>query len=204
MSKIKVICLDLFGTLVEFKNGSTNSSIYYEIAKDFNLEINNFKRKALTINKSIFDILASEYQIFLEKEQIFYYQNKINNELNSIVYTKKGLDIINNIKMVGYKSAVCSNLAYPYAKFLSEFLSDKKIDEKFFSCEMECAKPDREIYDKICNKMNVDPENILFIGDSKSKDIDGSAAVGMYSKKIGFFSEENCFSDLLKYIKTIS
>lgn len=54
-------------------------------------------------------------------------------------------------------------------------------DYLFISEEMNCVKPQKEYFEKICEEANCSCENILFVGDSLSADIVGAVQSGCVS-----------------------
>lgn len=53
------------------------------------------------------------------------------------------------------------------------------IDIPVFSCEERVKKPSRRIYQIACERLNVKPQECLYVGDGSSEELTGAAAVGM-------------------------
>ena len=54
------------------------------------------------------------------------------------------------------------------------------MDGGVFSCDAKMLKPDREIYEWICQKYNLVPSECVFF-DDKKENVDAAAAYGMYA-----------------------
>jgi putative hydrolase of the HAD superfamily len=52
-------------------------------------------------------------------------------------------------------------------------------DASVLSCEVGWRKPSLRIYEAICEKLNVAPENCLFVGDRLIEDVRGPQQIGM-------------------------
>lgn len=52
-------------------------------------------------------------------------------------------------------------------------------DTVLFSYEVRCAKPDPAIYLLACERLNVKPEQCMFIGDGGSDELNGASRVGL-------------------------
>lgn len=77
----------------------------------------------------------------------------------------------------GYKLGVISNVGRSLDHYLdSELL--QVFEEITLSCDVHTMKPDSEIYQYHLNKLNVSPEEAIFI-DDRQVNVDGARAVGM-------------------------
>jgi putative hydrolase of the HAD superfamily len=106
-------------------------------------------------------------------------------------------ELIERLKEQGYKIGFLSNTEMPAVEYWKKNNYEKYFDEKVFSCVERIAKPDREIYQMICNRMDILPEESVFI-DDKSEFIDGAKSVGM--KGIIFENSEQVKNDLYKIL----
>jgi len=64
------------------------------------------------------------------------------------------------------KTAILSNMIYGTLKDIVNFEWFNDFNVCVFSCEEKVSKPDKKIYDILINRVNMDPEYILFIDDS--------------------------------------
>jgi putative hydrolase of the HAD superfamily len=55
------------------------------------------------------------------------------------------------------------------------------VDVEVFSCEVGLRKPDPRIYRLAAERLGVDPERCLYVGDGAYGELSGAAAVGMHA-----------------------
>lgn len=106
--------------------------------------------------KSLWDNAVKE--VFNEKEEMF--------------------ELLERLKAQGYKIGFLSNTEMPAVRYWQKNDYEKYFDEAVFSCIEHIAKPDKEIYQLICERLGVLPEEAVFI-DDKNEYIDGAVAIGM-------------------------
>lgn len=92
-------------------------------------------------------------------------------------------------------------------------LSDKDFDF-ITSYESESfAKPNVKYYEKLCEKLNINPENCLMIGNSEDEDMHPAAKLGMDTflvegfvkpaKEIPYTGKRGSFEDMINYISAL-
>jgi len=78
----------------------------------------------------------------------------------------KGLQIFKEVKALGYKTYVLSNLSKDcYNKIFHENEFFKEFDGLIFSYQVKTIKPEPEIYNILLNTYSLKPEECLFIDD---------------------------------------
>jgi len=102
-------------------------------------------------------------------------------------------ELIKKLKGQGYKIGFLSNTEMPAVEYWHNNDYERYFDEAVFSCVEHMAKPDAEIYKLICSKLNVSPNEALFI-DDKIEFIKGAKRIGM--EGIVFESVEKCKKEL--------
>lgn len=88
---------------------------------------------------------------------------------------------IKALKVAGYKVYILSNfgkLGYNHIKPRFDFL--KYADGALISYEVKEVKPNRRIYELICERFGIIPENAVFLDDC-SKNTEGAVAYGMHA-----------------------
>jgi putative hydrolase of the HAD superfamily len=90
--------------------------------------------------------------------------------------------ILKKLKERGYRLGLVSNLCclaeLVYAN-LERFDVLAHFDQAIFSCEIGWRKPSSRIFEAICTKMNIAPNECLFVGDRLIEDVYGSQQLGM-------------------------
>ena len=61
------------------------------------------------------------------------------------------------------------------------------VDDTVFSCHVGCMKPEREIYDLACSRLDVTPPEPRFVGDGGFGELQAAAALGMPVIKANWF-----------------
>ena len=93
-------------------------------------------------------------------------------------------ELIDELKNRDLKICIVSNTFVP-GETLDRHLASEGLLEKFpdrvYSCDVGIRKPKRKIFEIACEKMQVRPENVLFVGDKVKYDIKGANRVGMTS-----------------------
>ena len=78
------------------------------------------------------------------------------------------IEYYNNLKTKGYKIYLCSNITedtYNYIK--NNFNIVQNADGEICSCFEHVSKPNVKIYNSLINKYNINPEESIFIDDTK-------------------------------------
>ena len=53
------------------------------------------------------------------------------------------------------------------------------LDYYGWSFELDLIKPDRRIYEHVCDALGCVPHKVLMVGDTQAADVDGPRAIGM-------------------------
>ena len=100
---------------------------------------------------------------------------------------RPGIDAIwRSLRRLGLKIGVCSNLAAPYADALLDCLPDGP-DAVVLSFEVGLMKPQSEIYQLVCERLGLEPHQVLFVGDTVEADVDGPRKAGLFAMHIDAF-----------------
>lgn len=90
---------------------------------------------------------------------------------------------IQTLKHRGMRVGFLSNTEPEAARFFHEMYMDAWFDASVLSCEVGIAKPQREIYHLMADKLQLVPATILFL-DDRQENIDGAVEVGMNAAKV--------------------
>ena len=72
-----------------------------------------------------------------------------------------------------------SNLASPYKSPFFDLGLNDYFDEVLFSCDIGLRKPDQLIYQKMMERIGINPAQSLMTGDKVHADVDGPKSIGM-------------------------
>ena len=107
---------------------------------------------------------------------------------------------IKQLKEMGYQVVFLSNY--------SEFLMERKpevldflpyMDNGLFSCHAKLIKPDPAIYQALCEKCDLIPEEALFVDDNEAN-IESAKKFGLHA--IQFEGYEKSYDEVMDYLKS--
>jgi len=222
---IKAVFFDLFFTLIypsysieneyeiigisssEWESYAENNILYDERAKG---KIRN-EREIIDRIVNIMPYKVTEEQkrkILLKREE------RMKRALLSI--DNKVLEVLGRIREKGIKIGLISNADIIDIKYWNDSPLPAFFDSVIFSCDVGILKPETEIYQLAMKRLNVKPEESIYIGDGGSNELFGARRAGMktifseYLDCKSKFQKEmiikysdyhiESFDDILKYI----
>jgi len=90
------------------------------------------------------------------------------------------VEVLSYLKEHGYKVGLVSNWSDEVPTVWNNVPLSRMFDAAVFSCRVGAMKPDPRIYRLAAEKLEVKPEECLYIGDGDSKELAGAAGVGMH------------------------
>ena len=105
---------------------------------------------------------------------------------------KKGvIEAIKSLKNSGFKLGIISNGRSPFQERNFHALGVSNLfDSLVVSEAVGLRKPQKEIFEFACKKLEVSPLETIFVGDNPKADIDGANQCGMYTVFIpGYFGK---------------
>ncbi|MBN2238951.1 MAG: HAD family hydrolase [Dehalococcoidales bacterium] len=98
--------------------------------------------------------------------------------------------VLSQLKTKGYKLGLISD-CNPEVPLLWETSPLAPLfDAAVFSCLVGMQKPDAEIYRLATDRLSIEPEDCIYVGDGGSRELSGASQVGMYPVLIRVFEEE--------------
>jgi putative hydrolase of the HAD superfamily len=88
------------------------------------------------------------------------------------------------IKARGLRTGVISDCTHELPAFLPNLPVAPLLDARVFSVELGVCKPDPDIYLAACDRLGVNPEDCLYVGDGGSRELTGADAVGMTAVRL--------------------
>lgn len=180
LNGIKAVAFDVFGTIVEIGDKRRPykqlMQKIYEAGREKNLKDAEF----LMSTNIAFSDVPSLFDTILSPKDISLLENELLSELSTIKLYPEVLSTLHRLKEAGYKIGLCSNLATPYAKPVKELLPFE-LDAYAWSFEVGGIKPEKIIYQKLCESLHCMPNEVLMIGDTLEADYLGSRSFGMHA-----------------------
>jgi len=100
---------------------------------------------------------------------------------NAIVPEPEVLTTLDRLKKRGYRLGLISDCGPPVPLLFPQSPLSRFIDVPVFSCEERIKKPSSGIYQRTCQRLGIDPQECIYVGDGSSQELTGAVAVGMRS-----------------------
>lgn len=178
--QIRAICFDGFGTLVEIRDKRRPFKALLDTSKPDAVAV-----RALTSPMSLRDV-ARDLATKIDEARLVALEADLAAETAS-TRLRPGIDMIwQRLRRFGLKLGVCSNLAAPYGDALLDCLPDEP-EAVVLSFEVGLMKPQPEIYQLVCDRLGVEPHQLLFVGDTMKADVEGPRKAGLFALHITEF-----------------
>ena len=171
----KDVCFDEFDTLVKIEDKcGAHAKLLGLIERPAREKLKHvIMREPLSL-----DDCVAQYAPNLPKDALYDLRTDLHAELTSISRRPK-IDLLwQTLIEDGYKIGLCSNLALSYGPPLLDKLPSQA-DALILSYEIGYIKPEPQIYQRVCDRLSLPANAILFTGDTQSADIDGPIEFGM-------------------------
>lgn len=183
ISKIKAVVFDCDGVM--FDTATANKKYYDEVLQAFGKPALN---KEQFLNVHMMTVNGAIEYLFPEKDDL----SSVYDRLKHIGYKKfikymimeKGLkELLIKLKNRGYIRGIATNRTNTMEKVLKDFYLEDCFEVVMTAAKVKKPKPDPEQLLVIMEKFDLQPDGILFIGDS---DYDRQAAVNAKVKFVAF------------------
>ena len=89
------------------------------------------------------------------------------------------IEMLQTLKRTGYRIGVISNCTYDEIAAWESSPLSKQVDVPIFSCMEGIAKPAPAIYQLACDRLGIESDAVIFVGDGGSDELNGAAAAGL-------------------------
>jgi len=177
-----VIIFDVFGTLVKIGERRSPYRKLIKWLKENGRQPKPDDAKFIMSQNLSFTELVKLLGINIPDQLLQELEHDLNDELQSIVLYEDTLSTLEELKELGFRLALCSNLAMPYGKVVSSFLPS--LDAYAWSYEVGAIKPESQIYQYLIDQLECRAKDVLFIGDTPLADYSGPNEFGMSARLI--------------------
>ena len=189
--KYKAVIFDLFGTLVEGVPLEKHNEELKNIAEVLSIDSDIFlKLWSETAEKRIKGYLKDfkdNIELIMNKIGVLPEEEKIEQGLQirmdmirkEFVLRKDMVDVLTTIRSRGCRIALISDCTHESTVIWPDTPLAPLFDVAVFSCQTGLRKPDLRIYRIALERLEVEPEECLYIGDGGSKELTGALQVGM-------------------------
>ncbi|MDE5591051.1 MAG: HAD-IA family hydrolase [Acetatifactor sp.] len=185
----KAIFFDLFFTLIvpAYENVNNEFNILNMSVDEWEQYAENdllYRERALGLVKTEAEIIEKIVSLIpfevsvLQKEQVLLAREKRMKAALKTV-SKEIPDALQKIKSMDIKLGLISNADCIDCKYWNQSPLFQCFDDAVFSCDVGLLKPDRQIYELAMERLNVSPEQCLFVGDGGSNELCGAKSAGM-------------------------
>ena len=187
----KAVIFDLYGTLVGNFSRKGYDRVQKEMAEILNVPYpkfwqtmgETFKDRTLGSNRSFEDNIVEvcrRLNAKVDKTQIE--QTVVLNyefTRNSIIPESEVLEVLDLLKRTDFHIGLITNCNANVPLLFPESPLAQYIDVPVFSCEERIRKPSRRIYQIASERLKIQPQECLYVGDGSGEELTGAAAVGM-------------------------
>ena len=196
---IKAVIFDMYETLITHYK----SPIYFgkEIAMDAGMPVENFQKVWM---ETFSDRTAGKISFEEILERIFKENDCYSEELMELVLAKRMavkedcfrhlheeiLPMLNALKERGIKIGLISNCFSEEVTAIRNSILYPYFDVPLLSYEEKLQKPDLEIFERCMNRLEVKPEECLYIGDGGSFELEAATKAGMKAMQAVWYLKE--------------
>lgn len=198
---IKAVIFDLFETLVT--EWGHEKYTKRNMCKDLNIDFDSFN---LYWRKNEYNRYNGKIDF---QDSIRYVCNKcgimaddllLNHMLNKRMRTKAEcfrlvqpgvVDMMDTLRQSGIKLSLLSNCSSEEVTVIRQSILFPYFDEVILSYEAGVSKPDKKIYQIALGKLNLAPDECLYVGDGGNNELEGAANAGIPAVQAKWYT--NCY-----------
>jgi len=189
--KYEAIIFDLYGTLIDNYSFQEYQQLISQMATILSIPSEKFsrlwfetsKKRAIGIFKTTQENIrhiCNALQVNVKQDQIKkVLQLRLNVTRQALKPKSDAIDTLSKLKHRGFKIGLISNCSAEVPILWKGSQFAKIIDVAIFSSSVGLKKPDPIIYKLACEKLDVKPQNCLYIGDGDSHELTGASQVGL-------------------------
>lgn len=187
LSEIKGVLMDLWGTLAYNIPRKSRKDLEL-IVEQMGISLEEFWRVRAT---TLVPTLRGEVKSGVERAEKVLNKLGISPEfapqLAQLEYEQQAADVylfpgvpemLADLRKNGYRTALISNCNYLTRGVVERLELPTRIDEIILSCEVGLVKPEVEIYQLGAQRLGLEPQDCLFIGDGGDGELDGAISAG--------------------------
>jgi len=190
--KCEAVIFDLFGTLVDSYSYEDYQSVLGRMASILKIPFDDFKRlwyeTAEERNTGLLRFVEDNVEHICRKLGVQADDSEIRLAtrlrydfvVETMVPRQGAIEVLSCLKSQGYKIGLISNCSPETPIIWKSSSLAPLFNVTLFSSSVGLKKPDPRIYMLASERLAVEPENCLYIGDGDSHELTGAASVGMY------------------------
>lgn len=175
---IKVISFDIGGTLVHYTKKSCKLTKLENLTSVPKEVLLNAIGKHFQSSKEPIEVMAQNFCEELHIEHLYNEVKEIYSQENEINLDKNTEFVMKELKKRGYTIITLSNVCYWNCNYKLFDTFDKLIDKQIYSFDIGKCKPEKSVFEYVQKLYNVNPEEIVHIGNSYRADIKPAKEAG--------------------------
>jgi 2-haloalkanoic acid dehalogenase type II len=177
---VKAIAFDCFGTLV---NIDTPTHVYRDIVSRMPQYLRSSARRAVMTHRWTLEEAVIQLGVQVGAAELAEMHERLALELASVSCFPESRAVLAELKTRGYRLALCSNLAQPFAAPVQALIGGY-FDVTTWSFAAGALKPEKRIFDSLCDELQLHPEQVLMVGDSHPADVRGARSAGLHARQV--------------------
>jgi putative hydrolase of the HAD superfamily len=194
--KYKAVIFDLFGTLVDNFTVTEYQQVLSEMSTIFHAPAEKFSKLwrdsfSLRTNgthkthEESIRYICKELQVLVTDKQVDKAAAlRLEYTVRSLKPRPDAVPTINKLKSLDYKVGLISDCSPETPAAWPATLFNGLFHVTIFSCVVGVKKPDIRIYRMATDKLSVNPQDCLYIGDGSSNELTGALKAGMHPAMI--------------------
>lgn len=190
--KYQAVIFDLFGTIIDNFSLPEYQSVLVEMASILEAPHDEFARWWLDTfierttgvhptHKESIEYICQKLGIGVSEAQVEHAARvRLDYTARAIKPRAGSIEVLTRLKSEGYKTGLISDCSGEIPIVWDNTPFAQLFDATVFSCKAGTKKPDPQIYYMATEKLMVEPQDCLYIGDGSSQELTGAANVGMH------------------------
>ena len=202
---VKAIIFDMFETLITHYN----SPLYFgwQMAEDAGVDTEAFlaRWRGLEADRTIGNISLEQTLEMILKEAGVYTEDLVSKIAARRVATCEScfrtlhpeiIPMLSGLKEAGCRIGLISNCFSEEAQVIRNSVLFPYFDAVCLSYELRIKKPDEAIYRACMEKLSVEPEECVYVGDGGSRELETAESLGMKAVQAVWYLKEGTFQPM--------